>query len=50
MRNDMSTTFFQQILNDKLLLVVIVRQKSNLSVKFKFEPIATNHLQFIDLL
>ena len=40
----MSTTFLQQILSDKLLLVIIVGQKSNFSVKFKFKPITTNHL------
>ena len=37
LRNDMSTTFLQQI---RLLLlgkVVIVRQKSNLSIRFKFD-------------
>ena len=43
-RNDMSTTFLQQILSSRLLLVVIVRAKSNLSVRFGFEPIITNHL------
>ena len=35
----MSTTFLQQILSGKLLLVVIVGQKSNLSVSLKFKPI-----------
>ena len=40
-RNDMSTIFLQQILNDKLLLL---GQKSNLSVSLKFESIITNHL------
>ena len=44
MRNDMSTIFLKQILGDRLLLLVIVGAKSNLSVKFKFEPIITNHL------
>ena len=43
-RKDMSTTFLQSILSGKLLLVVIVGQKSNLSVSLKFEPITTNHL------
>ena len=43
-RNDMSTKFLQSILSGKLLLVVIVGQKSNLSVSLKFEPITTNHL------
>ena len=41
MGNDMSTTFLQQILNDRLLLFW---QKSNFSVSLKFEPITTNHL------
>ena len=40
----MFTTFLQQILSDKLLLAVMLGQKSNLSVSFKFEPITTNHL------
>ena len=40
-RNDMSTTFLQQILSGRLLLL---GQKSNLSVSFKIEPITTNHL------
>ena len=35
----MYTIFLQQIIRDKLLLVV-----TNLSVKFKFEQITTNHL------
>ena len=47
MINDMSTTFLQQILSDRLLLVIIVGQKSNLSVSFKFEPITTNHMWFV---
>ena len=37
----MSTKFLQQNLNDRLLLL---GQKSNFSVTFKFEPITTNHL------
>ena len=41
MRNDMSITFLQQILNGRLLLL---EQKSNLSIRFKFEPIIINHL------
>ena len=41
------TIFLQQILSGRLLLVVIVMAKSNLSVRFKFEPITTNHLWFI---
>ena len=44
MRNDMSTIFLQQILSDRLLLVVIIEEKNNLSVRFKFELITTNHL------
>ena len=43
----MSTTFLQQILSSRLLLVVIVGQKSNLSVNFKFKLITTNHLWFV---
>ena len=43
-RNDMFTTFLQQILSNRLLLL---EQKSNLSVSFKFEPIITNHLWFV---
>ena len=34
-RNDMFTTFSQQILNDRLLLVIIDEQKSNLNSGFK---------------
>ena len=49
MRNNMSTTFLQQILSGKLLLVVIVGAKKNLSVRFKFEPITTNQLLFFFL-
>ena len=37
LRNDMSTIFLQQILSGRLLLVVIVGQKSNLSIRFKFD-------------
>ena len=40
-RNDMSTTFSQQIISGRLLLL---GQKSNLSVRFKFEPVTTKHL------
>ena len=36
--------FLQQILSDRLLLVVIVGQKSNFFVKFKLEPIISNYL------
>ena len=35
------TTFSQQIVSGKLLLVVISEQKSNLSCGFKLEPIIT---------
>ena len=38
------TTFLQQILNGRLLLL---GQKSNLSLRFKFEQITTNHLWFV---
>ena len=44
---NISTTFLQQILSGKLLLVVIVDAKSNLNVNFEFEPITTNHLWFV---
>ena len=37
LRNDMSTIFLQQILSGRLLLVVIVGQKNNLSIRFKFD-------------
>ena len=46
-RNAMFTTFSQQIINDRLLLVVMGGQKSNLSCRFKLELITTNHLWFI---
>ena len=39
MRNVISIIFSQQILSSKLLLTVMDRQKSNLSCRFKFEPI-----------
>ena len=35
------TTFSQQIISGKLLLVVMSEQKSNLSCGFKLEPITT---------
>ena len=38
------TIFLQQIIDGRLLLVVIVGEKNNLSVWFKFESITTNHL------
>ena len=34
-RNDISTIFSQQILNGKLLLVIIGRQKINFNCEFK---------------
>ena len=40
----MSTIFLQQILSGRLLLL---GQKSNFSVRFKFESITTNHLRFV---
>ena len=40
-RNDIYTTILQQILSDRLLLVVGL--KKNLSAKFKFKSIITNH-------
>ena len=42
------TTLSQQIINDRLLLVVMDEQKSNLSCKFKLEPITINHLWFVN--
>ena len=43
-KNDMSIAFLQQILNGRLLLVVIIEEKkSNFSVRFKFELITTNY-------
>ena len=47
MRNAISTTFSQQILNGRLLLVVMSGPKSNLSCKFKFEPIITYHMWLV---
>ena len=47
MRNTIFTTFSQLILSSRLLLVVMNWQKSNLSCKFKFEPIIIYHLWFI---
>ena len=41
MRNDMFTTFLQQILSSRLLLVVMGGQKNNLSCEFKLESITT---------
>ena len=43
-RNVMPTTFLQQIISGRLLLIVIVGAKKNLSDRFKFEPITINHL------
>ena len=39
--------FSRQILGDKLLFAITGGQKSNLSSKFKLEPITTYHLWFI---
>jgi len=41
MRNVMSTTFSQQILNGRLLLDVMSGEKSNLNCRFKLESIKT---------
>ena len=38
------TTLSQQILNGRLLVVIIGGQKSNISSRFKLKPITTNHL------
>ena len=41
------TTLSEQMLSDRLLLVVISRQRNNLSYGFKLELIITYHLWFI---
>ena len=41
------TTLSEQMLSDRLLLVVIGRQRNNLSYGFKLELIITYHLWFI---
>ena len=41
------TTLSEQMLSDRLLLVVIGRQRNNLSCGFKLELIITYHLWFI---
>ena len=46
-RNDTFTTFLQQILSGSLAgryWLLLLGKKSNLSVRFKFEPIITNHI------
>ena len=43
----MFITFSQQILYGRLLLVVTSGKKSNLSCKFKLEPITTYYLEFV---
>ena len=40
------TTLSQQILNSKLLLVIMGGKKSNLNCEFKLEPITTFHIWF----
>ena len=47
MRNVMSIIFLQQIINGRLLLVVMGEQKSNLNCRFKLESITTYHLYMI---
>ena len=42
--NNIFTTLSQQIINGRLLLIVIGGEKSNLSGKFKLNPITTYHL------
>ena len=44
-KNVMSTTFSQQILSGRLLLVVISGQRNILSCGFKLEPITIYHMQ-----
>ena len=39
----MFTTLSKQILNDRLLLVIIGKQKNNLNYKFKLKSIITYH-------
>ena len=46
MRNAIFIIFSQQILSGGLLLVIMNEQKSNLSCKFKLEPITTYYLWF----
>ena len=41
------TTLLQQIINNKLLQIVIGRQKSNFNDRFKLEPITTYYLWFV---
>ena len=41
------TTLSQQILDGRLLVVIIGGQKCNISSGFKLKPITTNHLWFI---
>ena len=43
----MFITFSQQILSDRLLLVVTIEQKSHFSGEFKLEPATTYYLKFI---
>ena len=45
--HDIFITFSQQILSDRLLLVVMGGQKNNLSYEFKLESIITYHLWFV---
>ena len=41
------TTLLQQIIDDKLLHIIIGRQKSNFNDRFKLEPITTYYLWFV---
>ena len=43
-KNFMSTIFSQQILNSRLLRVIMGRQKCNLICEFKLKPITIYHL------
>ena len=47
LRNFTSTTFLQQILSDKFLLVVIEGKKSNFSISSRLEPVTTCHKGFV---
>jgi len=40
----MFKTLSQQIIGDRLLLAITSGQKSNISCRFKLEPITTHHL------
>ena len=43
-RSDVFMIFLQQIINSKLLMWLLLEQKSNLNFRFIFKPKITNHL------